>query len=159
MNGRAPVLVLGLGNELLTDEGIGVAAARALASRDLPGVEVVVGGTLGLALVPLVEGRDGVLLLDAVVGTDGPPGRVVVLSDEQVPRRWRRPISPHELGIPEILAAAELVGRAPARVALVGMVPASLEVGQGLTPCVAEHLDEMVERALEILSRWAAVRA
>ena len=74
---RPPILVLGIGNELFTDEGLGVVAARRIAQSGLPGVEVLDGATLGLALLPEIADRDAVLLLDAIVAgyVDGDLGR------------------------------------------------------------------------------------
>jgi hydrogenase maturation protease len=151
---RPPHLVLGLGNELFSDEGVGVAAARRLAELGLPGVEVLDGGTLGLALLPELEGRDGLLLLDALALPGAPPGEVAVLGGDQLPGAQRLLASVHQLGVLEALAAAPLVGTAPARVAAVGMVPASLETGYGLTPLAAAHLEEMVARAAGVLAGW-----
>lgn len=151
---RAPVLVLGVGNELFRDEGLGVVAARCVAQLDLAGVEVADGGTLGLSLLPEIADREAVLILDAVVKHDGRPGEVVVLADGSVPPGWTHVVSAHQIGVPDALAAAALAGRAPRRVAVVGMVPASLDTGFGLTPETAAHIDELVRRTLGVLSGW-----
>ena len=153
---RAAYLVLGLGNELFTDEGVGVAAARRLARLALPGVEVLDGGTLGLALLPELVGRDGLLLLDALVQPGGRPGQVAVLEGAELPGAHALLTSAHQLGVIDALAAAELAGQAPRRVAAVGMVPASLETGYGLTPLATASLDEMVARAVAVLAAWPA---
>ncbi len=103
---REPVLVLGVGNELFTDEGLGVAAARQVAELDLPGVRVVDGGTLGLALLPEIIDRDAVLILDAIVAGDTPAGALLVLHGEQVSRAGALLMSAHQIGIGDALAAA-----------------------------------------------------
>jgi hydrogenase maturation protease len=151
---RPPFLVLGLGNELFTDEGVGVAAACRLARLDLPGVEVLDGGTLGLALLPELEGREGLLLLDALLLPGGRPGEVAVLTGDELPGAHVLLTSAHQLGVVEALAAAELAGRAPGRVAAVGMVPSSLETGYGLTPLAAARVGAMVSRAAALLATW-----
>lgn len=151
---RPPFLVLGLGNELFTDEGVGVAAARRLARLDLPGVEVLDGGTLGLALLPELAGREGLLLLDALLLPGGRPGEVAVLTGDELPGAHVLLTSAHQLGVVEALAAAELAGRAPGRVAAVGMVPSSLETGYGLTPLAAARVGAMVSRAATLLATW-----
>ncbi len=149
------ILVLGLGNELFSDEGAGVVAAKRLGARELD-VEVVDGGTLGLALLPTIEGRRALLVLDAVVSDDLEPGQVVVYGGEEIRREARLLYSAHQLGVTEVLAAADLMGSTPAQVAAVGVVPASVETGYGLSPVVAAALPEMVDQALAILRSWGA---
>jgi len=148
------VLVLGLGNELFSDEGVGVAAARRIGERDLAAVDVLDGGTLGLALLPTIEGLGALLILDAYLSEDREPGEVVVLSKEELRREARLLYSAHQLGVTEVLAAADLVGSTPERVAAVGMVPASVETGYGLTPTAVDAMPTMVEAALGILASW-----
>jgi hydrogenase maturation protease len=151
---EAPHLVLGVGNELFRDEGIGVACARLVAERQLPGVDVIDGGTLGLALVPEMEGRQSLLILDALLVPGGIAGDVVVLEGEALPGAQSLLASTHQIGVLEALAAASLLGRAPEQVAAVGMVPASVETGYGLSPQAAAGLDDMVDRALKVLAGW-----
>jgi len=149
-----PVLVLGVGNELFTDEGLGCVAARALAALDLPGVEVLDGATLGIALVPAVAGRDAVLILDATVGRDAAPGDLLVLRGEEVPANRYVTLSAHQIGVSEALAAAEFAGYTPPRLAAVGMVPVSLETGYGLSPQVRAAMPTLVDTALGVLREW-----
>jgi hydrogenase maturation protease len=150
----APILVLGVGNELFTDEGLGCVAARAVQRLDLPGVEVLDGSTLGIALLPSLADRDGVLLLDATVRRDAAPGEVIVLLGDDVPASRHLTMSAHQIGVSEALAAAELAGRRPPRLAAVGMVPVSLETGYGLSEQVARGLPDMVRAACGILRDW-----
>src|SRR5664279_3236571 len=124
---RAETLVLGIGNELFTDEGLGVVAARRIADLALPGVEVLDGATLGLALLPEIADRTSVLLLDAVVAGELAPGTVLTLAADQIPMARSIMMSAHQIGVVDALAAAELAGCAPRRLAAVGMVPISLE--------------------------------
>lgn len=149
---RPPVLVLGLGNELFTDEGVGVAASREIAELGLDDVEVVDGGTLGLSLLPTIGGRNALLVLDAIADTDLEPGTVVRYGDEDVRREARLLYSAHQLGVNEVLAAADLAGVTPAAVAAVGMVPESVSTGYGISETAARSLDEMVSVALEVLA-------
>ena len=155
---RAPFVVLGLGNELFTDEGIGVAAARRLAARHVADTEVVDGGTLGIALLPTIEDRAGLILLDAMAAEGATAGDVLVLDGSDLPTGQRLLLSAHQVGIGEALAAAELAGRAPRRVAAVGMVPAVLEVGYGISPTASSQLDRLIEAALAILEEWGKGR-
>jgi hydrogenase maturation protease len=148
------VLVLGLGNELFTDEGVGVVASRLIERMGLPAVEVVDGGTLGLALLPTIEGRQALLILDAFLSEELAPGEIVDLDIEDLRREARLLYSAHQLGVNEVLAAADLVGATPGLVAAVGMVPASVETGFGLSGVAEKALPSMVDKALEILASW-----
>lgn len=148
---RERVLVLGLGNELFTDEGIGVVASRRIADLDLADTEVVDGGTLGLSLLPTIEGRDALLVLDAILDSNLAPGSVVVYDGDDLRREARLLYSAHQLGVNEVLAAADLAGVAPSEVAAVGMVPESVETGYGITDTAVMALDEMLAAARRVL--------
>ena len=158
---RPNVLVLGVGNESLTDEGLGAVAARRIARRPVPGVEVVIGQAPGLALTEAIEDRDCVLLLDAVQAAgSGPgdvgssPGDVVVLRDAEVRGAQDRLLSIGPAGIAAALDAAERAGRAPRHVAAVGMVPNRLDGGYGLSEPVWVRLVELVGAARAMLREW-----
>ena len=150
----APVLVLGIGNELLGDDGLGVVAARRLAAPPMPGVDVVDGGTLGLMLMPYIAAREAVLVLDAVSSAQGVPGQVVVLGDGEVRSGHGVRMTAHDVGLVDALSAARLAGCPPARVGLVGLVPASVTERWGLSPVVAARIGAMVAAARDVLAGW-----
>ncbi len=136
------VLVLGLGNILMSDEGVGVRIVEALdAAHDMPvGVEVLDGGTSGMDLLDMVADRDCLIVADAI-NADGPAGRVIRLEDEQIKMLFETRVSPHQLGLSDLLAALRLVDQAPRRVVVVGVVPENLQVGMELSPSVAGGRD------------------
>jgi hydrogenase maturation protease len=148
-------LVLGLGNILMRDEGIGVRAVRLLAERYEfpPEVQLVDGGTLGLSLLPYVEDADRLLVIDAV-HVDGEAGTVVRLEGEEVPASLSVKISPHQMGLADLLAAARLRGHCPGELVLVGVQPGVVETGLELSPPVAAQVACLVDAALAQLSRW-----
>ncbi|WP_322747997.1 MULTISPECIES: HyaD/HybD family hydrogenase maturation endopeptidase [unclassified Frankia] len=150
----APVLVLGIGNELLGDDGVGVVAARRLAAVPNPGVEVLDGGTLGLMLMPYLAGRRAVLVLDAVSSAQGRPGDVIVIGDGDVRRGHGVRATAHDVGLVDALSAAELAGCAPRHVALVGIVPESIADRWGLSPLVESRVTAMIAAARTILASW-----
>jgi hydrogenase maturation protease len=153
MNDRIPVLVLGLGNVVCTDDGAGIAALHALIREyDLPdGVEALDGGTLGLALLPLVDRADQVILVDAI-RADGPPGtQVRIEGDEVAPAVYER-LSPHQIGVADLLAGASLIDRYPDRVLILGIVPESTDLGLGRTPAVERGIPTLVARVVEELT-------
>ncbi len=149
------VVLIGLGNPLRRDEGLGLSALRRLTERvPLPAsVRVVEGATLGLSLLDHVEGVERLLVLDAVV-TGGAPGRLVRLEGEAVPARLRRPASAHDLALPDVLALARLLGGGPRELVVLGLEPASVEAGTGLSEPVAAGLDRLVEAAAAQLRHW-----
>ena len=145
---RIPLLLLGLGNVLCQDDGAGVAALYRLrrAYALPPGVLPVDGGTLGLDLLPLVERAARVLLIDAI-GADEPPGTLVRLAGSAVAPAVRERLSPHQVGVADLLGGAALLDRYPGEVVIVGVVPASIGFGLGCTPAVEASLDALVEAA------------
>jgi len=148
------VLVLGIGNELLGDDGLGVAVARRLATADLPGIEVLDGGTLGLMLLPYLAGREALLVLDAVASGDSQPGDTVILRDADIRRGHGVRATAHDVGLVDALSAAELAGCAPARIALVGAVPESIADRYGLSPTLESTVDALAAAALGVLVEW-----
>jgi hydrogenase maturation protease len=148
-------LVLGLGNILLRDEGIGVWVAESLSRGfEFPSeVTVLEGGTLGLDLLPRLEGVERLLLIDAVKLGRG-PGEVARLAGDEVPAALDVKISPHQVGVQDLLAAARLLGREPPEVVLWGMEPERLDPGTGFSPSVLAALPRLQTEVLEELRRW-----
>jgi hydrogenase maturation protease len=148
-----PVVVLGLGNVLCADDGVGVAAVHALmAGWTAPGVDFVDGGTLGLALLDYLDGAAALLILDAVAA-DAPPGTLVRLEGDDVEAAARARLSVHQVGVADLLEAARFLGRQPARVVLLGLVPSSLGLGLARSPAVAARLPDLVAAARAELAR------
>ena len=138
--------MLGLGNLLLGDDGLGAAAlARIEANYELPaGVRLEDGGTLGLGLLGLIAEAEHVILVDAV-RTDSPPGTLVRLDGDDVMPAVRDRLSPHQVGVAELLDTARLIGCYPATVTLLGLVPESIGLGLVRSTAVTASLDKLVE--------------
>ena len=151
----ASVAVVGLGNVLLGDDGFGPTVIALLrAGWDFPAdVELVDGGTPGLHLVACVHRRDALVLIDTVAGS-GTPGEL---------RRYRREdlerlpifarVSPHDPAVLEALAIADLAGRGPQAVLVVGVIPASLAMETTLSPPVRAACATAAALVVEELSR------
>ena len=139
----APVLLLGLGNPLMADDGAGqelLSKLSSLASAWGPQVEFVDGGTQGLALLGVFEGRKAVVFLDAIRLGDK-PGAVHVLLGCELMRMGGRPATTaHEGSAPQILAALELLGETPKDIAMIGLEPERIGLGIGLSPSVQASL-------------------
>lgn len=148
------IVVLGIGNLLLGDEGVGVHAVEAIRARyRLPdAVEAVDGGTAGMELLPIIADADHVILLDAVY-SDQPAGTLIRLDDKAVPAFFRTKLSPHQVGLADVLAASELSGCAPRRLTFFGCVPENMELGMELTPTVAPQMDRMIGLVVEELAK------
>jgi len=145
-----PLLVLGLGNPLCQDDGVGVMAVTRLL-RDWspgPGVRVMEGGTLGLWLLPLVESFRKVLLVDAI-RAEGEPGTLVRIDGEDVARAAAHRLSVHQVGVGDLMDAAQLRGTLPPQLTLLGVVPETVSLGLGLTPRVERALPLLIQRIVD----------
>ncbi len=152
---RIGVLVLGLGNPLLRDEGVGIHAVQRLARgyRLPPQVEVLDGGTAGMQLVAPIVDAEHLIVIDAVASGNA-PGTVVVLRDEDVPVLFGRShLSPHQVGLSDVLAVCRLAESAPASVTVLGVEPVSLEPGLDLTLPVAAALPRLLRQLVTELER------
>lgn len=143
---KIAVLVLGLGNVLLGDDGLGAAAVARLERHYRIPADVCLedGGTLGLGLLGLLSESSHVILVDAV-RADSPPGSLVRLDGDDVVNAVRERLSPHQVGVTDLLAAARLINRYPATVTLLGLVPKTIELAVTRSPPVETALDALVE--------------
>lgn len=139
------VVVLGIGNILLTDEGVGVRAIEAL-EQDyvLPaGVNVIDGGTCAMEMLEQLENLDALIVVDCVRHGQ-PQGTPVLLKGEDVPVFFKTKLSPHQVGLCDVLASLRFTERAPKHTAIIGIQPESLALGMDLTPTVAARLPELL---------------
>lgn len=146
------ILVLGVGNILLTDEAIGVRIVEALEQRYiLPDyVEILDGGTAGMELLGDMANRDHLIIADAIVSKKSAPGTMMILRDEEVPALFTNKISPHQLGLADVLSALRFTGEFPKKLTLVGVIPESLS-HIGLTPTVEAMIEPALEQVLATL--------
>ena len=151
---RSPVLMLGMGNLLLEDEGLGVRALEILQQcyEIPPEVELLDGGTTGMGLLDDISGREHLIVLDAVQ-TGDPPGTLVRLAGDDVPVYFSMRISPHQLGLSDVLATLELSGEKPAEVVVLGLVPQSLEMSLELSELISGKLGDLAGAAVRELER------
>ncbi|WP_420024389.1 HyaD/HybD family hydrogenase maturation endopeptidase (plasmid) [Cereibacter azotoformans] len=151
------VLILGIGNILWADEGFGPRCIEALAERHaFPSrVRLLDGGTQGLYLLPFLEEADALLVFDAV-DYGLAPGTLLTVRDDEVPAfMGAKKMSLHQTGFQDVLATAQLLGRCPARLTLIGCQPEELEdYGGSLRPVVAACIAPALQVALEELAAW-----
>ncbi len=146
------ILVLGLGNPLLGDEGIGVRVVEELKGLELPdGVAVVEGGTAGLGLIGLMEGYQRVIIVD-VADMGHPPGRIVRFTPSEAQfKTAEAPLSLHQIGLGEVLALAEALEVAPAELVIIGIQPSRVEGGAGLSSEVEGVIPQIIRIILDEL--------
>ncbi|ORJ50918.1 hydrogenase expression/formation protein [Kluyvera intermedia] len=147
------ILALGVGNILLSDEGIGVRVIEALEQRYvLPdNVDVLDGGTAGMELLEAMASRTHLIIVDAIVSRKSEPGALLILRDDEVPVLFNNKISPHQLGLSDVLSALRFTGEFPDKITLVGVIPHSLEPNIGLTPTVEASLEPALQAVLAAL--------
>lgn len=151
MSGSA---VIGLGNPLMGDDGFGlVALARLRDEWTLEGVELADGGTWGMSLLPLIEDSERLVLLDAIAA-GAVPGEVVVLERDRLPIYLTRKLSPHQVDLSDVLAAAEWRGKLPAETVAIGVQPQSVALGLELSPAVDRAVDAAVGVVIARLVQW-----
>ena len=154
--GSDKVLVLGIGNVLWADDGFGVRAIEALhAAYELPSqVELLDGGTQGMNLLEPVTAVAAVLVFDAI-DFGLAPGSVRLLRDREVPACCGTKMSLHQASFQELLAIADLQGRFPPQLTLIGVQPERLsDFGGSLSDCVRAQLPRAVELAAAELAAW-----
>ena len=146
------ILILGIGNVLLTDEGIGVRALKELERRfTFPdNVELLDGGTAGIELLRHIRLRDYLIIIDAMK-CDQEPGTVFRVEGADVPAAFRTRISPHQLGLSDLLAAAMLTDELPKNLVLFGVEPESIDIGLDLTDTVEASVEKLVSAVADEL--------
>ncbi len=156
MSSNSEVVVIGLGNILMEDEGIGVHAANYLEQNYSfkPEIEIVDGGTSGLDLLPFFGSDKSILLIDAV-NFDMKPGTVGVLEDDAILAQLDPKISLHHLGLSDLISISELTGRKAKKMTLLGIQPESMEnLDLEMTDTIKGVFDKVIENALRIVSEW-----
>ncbi|NTV94192.1 MAG: HyaD/HybD family hydrogenase maturation endopeptidase [Thiobacillus sp.] len=140
------IVVLGVGNILLTDEGVGVYAIEELGRRYQvpPEVELLDGGTSAMELLDDLANSDLLIIADCV-RAGKTPGSLLRLKDEEIPALFRTKLSPHQVGLPDVLATLVITHEAPTHTVLFGVEPESLATHMGLTPVVEATLPILVE--------------
>ncbi|WP_373604266.1 HyaD/HybD family hydrogenase maturation endopeptidase [Aggregatibacter sp. HMT-949] len=148
-------LILGVGNILLGDEGVGVRIAQALEKRPeiLSHFDIVDGGTCGMELLDDMANREHIIIVDAVLANKA-PGEIIVLHDEQVPVFFSRKISPHQLGICDVLSALKLTDEFPKNLCLIGIQPETLESQIALSEIVQNQFPAVFETLEKVLKNY-----
>lgn len=150
---RPPIAIIGIGNFLMGDEGVGIHAIERLRGCMWPGdVELIDAGTPGLALLHLIEGRRLVIIIDCAA-FGGQPGEIQAFDPRSIVRNERAVAGLHAVDLPSVLDLSQTTGHAPERILIVGIQPKRIAMGTALNKEVEEALGllpEIIRRAIGI---------
>ena len=146
-------VVLGIGNTILTDEAAGVRTVEAMErAYGMPSnVLVIDGGTSGMEMIEDLSNLDFLLVVD-VVKTGAVPGTLVKISGSEIPVFFRDKLSPHQIGLPDVLASLELLDAIPKEIVVLGVEPISLELGIEMTDTIAATIPQLMAMAVDELT-------
>lgn len=149
------VAIVGVGNILLQDEGVGVQAIEKLRERfEFPeDVSIIDGGTMGLDLLPFIEDTDRLILIDAI-DLKKEPGSIGIIEDKKVPAVMKTKISPHQIGLSDLFAVMRLLEKEPERISVIGVQPKSVQTGTELSAQVRQSLNDLIGAIIDKLKEW-----
>ncbi len=147
------VLILGVGNIILSDEAVGVRAVEALAAAyELPpGVQALDGGTSSMEMLDEIANLDLLIVVDALKAGK-PQGTLLRLAGDEVPVFFRQKLSPHQIGLSDVLASLEFAGSRPKDMVVIGVEAENFSLGLEMTPAIAARLPKLVAMVVEELA-------
>jgi len=149
------IAILGIGNLLQKDEGVGVHLINRLEKEYMfsPHISLIDGGTMGTDLLPYLEENDKVIILDAVNFNEA-PGFIGVIENDDILRRLNTKLSIHHLGLTDVLSSARLLDIEPSEIYLIGIQPKNIEMGTELTDEINQQTSKMIDAAIKKLNEW-----
>ena len=155
MEHRNRKVVLGLGNLLNKDEGLGVHALKNLGTLQSASsnIELLDGGVLGLNLLMIVEECSHLLILDAI-NQNKPPGTVIELTKDEIPLFSGIKLSEHQITFQEVLGLAVIRYKLPENLHLIGIQPDDISIGVELSQVVGEAIADVVSRTQSKIAEW-----
>lgn len=155
MKEEEKIIVLGIGNVLFSDEGLGVKVIKILEEcfSFSEEVELIDGGVGGFFLIPYIERAKRLLIVDAIRG-GGPPGTFYKFKNEDLPLNIAEKLSLHELSIKDILFLVSLKGKMPEEIVILGLEPKVLDLGEGLSIEIRRNLKNLIKEILIQLKDW-----
>ena len=151
---KKKTFIIGIGNLILKDEGVGVHVIRRLQSKDLPPeVELIDGGTSTMELLGIIQEADRIIVVDAV-RAGGEPGTIYRVSPEDLISETERPLSLHQVGLLEVLGMAKQLG-ACGNVVIIGIEPKEVSWGTELTGELETRVPRLMEAVLDELAMGA----
>lgn len=151
-------LILGVGNPLMADEGIGIEAVRVLNERfKFPeNIELVDGGTKGLELLRFFDDVKNLIIIDAIFVSGKSAGEIVLIEKDRVKYYLKSKMSVHDIGLEDLFSVLEFTGKMPENVLIIGMVPEKIEFSYGLSDTVKGKMEELIKEVLKQINRLEA---
>lgn len=152
---KKQIKILGIGNTLFCDEGVGVLLLDYLHDvlPQADNIELIDGGTEGIRLLGYVEEADYLIMLDAI-NADEKPGTIIVLKDDEVPKFFGQKMSVHQMGVQDLVYNAYLRETLPEEMYLIGVQPERVEIGFELTESVQKCIPEIVDIIVKQVEEW-----
>jgi hydrogenase maturation protease len=152
------ITVIGIGNTLYTDEGIGVHILpyleKELSNRNINSVEIVEGSTDGMRLLADIEDCEYLLIIDAI-NAGKEPGTIIRLEDDEIPKFFGIKMSVHQVGFQEVLFASRIREQLPKEMVMIGAQPYSLELNIGLSKEMENNIPKMVDDIINQINIWS----
>lgn len=147
--------ILGIGNTLISDDGVGVHIVNKLSDEySFPDdVTLIDGGTKGLDLLPFIEGSGRLLIIDAA-NFRKEPGTIDTVIGDRIPAFLSQKLSVHQIGLPDMLFAAKLMDISPPEMCLIGIQPKSMETSTEMSEEITARFDELYLKVLDKLKEW-----
>lgn len=153
MDNQKRILILGIGNILLKDEGVGVRVAEKMKELSLPpDVEVIDGGTGGLDLVYCIEGREKVVVVDAVKA-GSPPGTLFRFTDKDLAGKKGFIRSAHGIDFSDVVAVSNFLGSKPSQIIFLGIEPEDLSIGMELSAKIEKMIPVLINLVFKEISK------
>lgn len=149
------ITILGIGNTLYSDEGVGIHVLPLLekALANYENVEIIEGATDGMRLLGPVEDAHYLLIIDAInAGSKG--GTLITISNDEIPQYFGVKMSIHQVGFQEVLFASKIRGKLPNEMVMIGVQPESLALGVELSQTVRAVLPDLVNAVVEQVKKW-----
>ncbi len=148
-------VILGIGNTLNHDEGLGVHALDFIKEKikDNSEIEIIDGGTLGLNLLQLVESCSHLLILDTI-DANKQPGTLIEMKGEEISLFKEIKMSEHQITFQEVLGLSKIRGKLPNHLHLLGIQPYDVSLGVGLSDKINETMPTLVDKTLNVIENW-----
>jgi hydrogenase maturation protease len=155
----AGTTIIAVGSPVMGDDGLGLHVLARLGQEwMLEGVDLIDGGTWGMKLLPDIEDAARLMFLDAINSQRHPPGTVLVLEKDDISLVTdHNKLSPHQVGLREVMAISEFRGTLPAQTCAIGVVPEVIDISTELSPVVAANVDACIAKVVERLHAWGHV--
>jgi len=136
------------------DDGLGVHAVKILKNLNLPeNIEIIDGGTKGLDLLTYLENKDALIIIDAI-NFNKKPGELIILKDDDIKNYFRIKFSMHEIGLGDLISAADLLDILPEKIIILGFQPEKIELTTELSETLKDNLPLLIENVKRILKEW-----